>query len=101
MRSTFLSSHTLSTSGNQSAVWTLLLTNVALPIALGAQVSPMTNLIYYTIENQNAKRVEQHGTTGSTKTAFDRLILKSNTRYRIWLLEAATLHIADVEVTTR
>lgn len=82
-----------------------------LPIATGclgawtasihaATAAPVTGLIYYSVENQEAQRVEQRGTAGSAGVAFDRLILGSNTRYRIWLLEAATLRVAEVEVAT-
>src|SRR5687768_15363391 len=82
----------------QSVVTALFL---AFALPLGAQTStPVTGVIYYTVENRDAGRVEQRGTAGSAGTAFDRLILGSNARYRIWLLEAATLRVADVEVTT-
>ncbi len=60
----------------------------------------VTGLIYYVVENRDAERVEQRGTAGSAGVAFDRLILGSNTRYRIWLLEATTLRVAEVEVAT-
>ncbi len=65
-----------------------------------ATAAPVTGLIYYSVENQDADRVEQRGTAGSAGVAFDRLILGSNTRYRIWLLEAATLRVAEVEIAT-
>lgn len=64
------------------------------------QGTAVTGLIYYAVENLNLQRVELRGIAGNAGTAFDRLNLSSNSRYRIWLLEAATLRVADVEFAT-
>lgn len=72
-----------------------------LPLAYAAgNPGKVTGLIYYAVENLNAKRVEQRGVAGSSGVAFDRINLGSNLRYRIWLLEAKTLRVADVEIVT-
>lgn len=60
----------------------------------------ITGLLYFAVENLDAQRVDQRGVAGSAGVAFDRLNLSSNTRYRIWLLEAITLRVADIEITT-
>lgn len=62
--------------------------------------APVTGLIYFAVENLDTQRVDQRGVAGNAGVAFDRLNLASNTRYRIWLLEAATLRVADVQILT-
>lgn len=85
----------------RATIWISLAAAIMLCWGLPAQTAaPVTGLIYYSVENRDAERVEQRGTAGSAGIAFDRLILGSNTRYRIWLLEAATLRVADAEITT-
>jgi hypothetical protein len=59
-----------------------------------------TGLHYFAVEDLDGRRVAQRGTAGSLGIAFDQLILAPNTRYRVWLLQARTLRIADVELTT-
>ncbi len=61
---------------------------------------PVTGLIYYALENRVSGQVDQRGIAGSAGVAFDRLILAPNTLYRIWLLEAATLRVAELDITT-
>lgn len=56
--------------------------------------------IFYAIENLDAGTVDRRGTTGSGGVLFDGLILSPNTRYRVWLLDAATFQTAHVEITT-
>ena len=71
------------------------------PFPLPAQDSDrVTGLIYYSVENLDEGAIEQSGIAGSAGVAFDNLILAPNTRYRVWLLEAATLRVAEVEITT-
>ena len=71
------------------------------PFPLPAQDSDrVTGLIYYSVENLDEGAIEQRGIAGSAGVAFDNLILAPNTRYRVWLLEAATLRVAEVEITT-
>ncbi|MEM7391547.1 MAG: Ig-like domain-containing protein, partial [Verrucomicrobiota bacterium] len=57
-------------------------------------------LHYYAIQNLESGMVEQRGTAGNNGIAFDNLILAPNTPYRIWLLQAASLLVADESVMT-
>lgn len=68
--------------------------------AVGQDAARVTGLIYYAVENLDRQRVDQRGIAGNAGVAFDRLILSSNTRYRIWLLEATTLRVADAVIST-
>lgn len=78
---------------------TLVLTSFATRGA-AQQPAPVTGLIYFAVENLDAQRLDQRGVAGNAGVAFDRLNLASDTRYRIWLLEAATLRVAEVQLTT-
>jgi hypothetical protein len=71
-----------------------------LALALPAQGTPATGLHYFAVENLTTRLVEQRGTAGSAGIAFSNLILGNNRRYRLWILQAATLQIASVDVTT-
>ena len=62
--------------------------------------SPRSGLHYFAVENLDRGAVEQRGIAGSNGIAFDTLILAPNTRYRTWLLEAATLRIGRAEFRT-
>ena len=64
------------------------------------QQQPLTGLFYFAVENLDAGRIEQRGVAGSGGAAFSNLRLANRTRYRIWLLEAATLRVGRTEVTT-
>ncbi len=58
-------------------------------------------LHYFAVENLATGMIEQRGEAGSNGVAFDSLILAPETRYRIWILQAATLDIGSVELRTR
>ena len=68
--------------------------------AWAQEPEPLTGLFYYAVENLDAGRIEQRGTAGSGGVAFTNLRLNPRTRYRFWLLEASTLRIGRVTVTT-
>lgn len=56
--------------------------------------------IFYAIENLDAGSVDRRGLAGSGGVLFDELILAPNTRYRVWLLDKATLKTADKKILT-
>ncbi len=68
--------------------------------SLTAQNTRVTGLIYYAVENLDARRIEQRGTAGNAGVAFQRLNLAPGTSYRIWALEAATLRVAEINIKT-
>lgn len=81
----------------------MLWVGVLIPFAgLGQGLSgqPVQGLIYFAVENLDGQRVDQRGVAGSAGVAFSRLNLASDTRYRIWLLEAVSLRVADLEIQT-
>lgn len=80
----------LCTSGQVSQVGSL-------PAPSGPRVQ---GLIYYAVEDRAQQQVVRRGTAGSAGVAFAQLILAPNTGYRIWMLEAATLRVAEVTLTT-
>lgn len=55
---------------------------------------------YYAVENLRTGQVDQRGTTQLTGVAFRNLILAPNTPYRIWLLQASSLRVAKLRITT-
>lgn len=57
-------------------------------------------LHYYAIENLDTGEVEQRGVTGSNGIAFSNLILAPNTPYRVWVLQARTLAVANPSLIT-
>ena len=69
--------------------------------SLLAQTTPrVQGLLYYAVENRALQQVVRRGTAGSAGVAFDQLILTPNTPYRVWLLEAATLRVAELTFTS-
>jgi hypothetical protein len=58
------------------------------------------NRHHWAVENLDRNAVDQRGVTTSPRTAFDRLVLRANTRYRFWLLSGVTLKIGKVDATT-
>lgn len=64
------------------------------------QPEPLNGLFYYAVENLQAGRIEQRGTAGASGVSFSNLRLAPNTRYRIWLLQASTLHVGRATLTT-
>ncbi len=78
---------------------------VMLPAVAHAQErEPQTGLHYFAIEQlkpgQSSGSIVRRGTAGSNGTAYSNLILAPNTRYRQWLLQAATLNVGFYEFTT-
>ncbi len=65
--------------------------DLRLPVSSG----PQTGLHYYAVENLDTGRIEQRGIAGSQGVAFANLILAPNTPYRVWILQAETLAVAD------
>jgi hypothetical protein len=61
---------------------------------------PQEGLHYYAIQNLDSGAVEQRGVTGSNGIAFSNLILAPNTPYRIWVLQARTLAVANPSIIT-
>jgi hypothetical protein len=59
-----------------------------------------TGLHYFAVEELDTHTVVQRGQAGSLGVAFSRLILAPNTRYRIWILQAASLRVGSIEITT-
>lgn len=57
-------------------------------------------LHYFAVENLSNGAIEQRGEAGANGIAFDSLILAPNTAYRIWILQAATLDLGSVEMTS-
>ncbi len=55
---------------------------------------------YYLIENLTLGVVAQRGTAGAGGFAFDRLTLPPNTRFRLWILQAASLDAGYAEFAT-
>lgn len=74
----------------------------ALACAVGQQAHAQTvsGRFYFLVENRDTRAVEQRGQTESAGIAFSNLILRSNTNYRVYLLEASTLRVADVSFRT-
>jgi len=68
---------------------------------VAAQSRPLeTGLHYFAVEDLSSEEVVQRGVAGSNGIAFDNLILAAETNYRIWLLQAVTLKIGFVDLTT-
>jgi hypothetical protein len=57
-------------------------------------------LHYFAVQNLDTGEVEQRGIAGSNGIAFSRLIIAPDTPYRIWILQARTLAVADASVIT-
>src|SRR6185436_16006962 len=86
----------LALAGASSTVW-----------AQGGPVPPFeptpvlqTGLHYFAVQNLDTGAVEQRGITGSNGIAFSNLILRPNTPYRIRILQARTLAVADASLIT-
>ncbi len=60
----------------------------------------VTGLQYYAVEDIERRLVVQRGIAGSNGIAFESISLAPNTRFRIWILTAATLNVGHVTVTT-
>ncbi|MBI3417732.1 MAG: Ig-like domain-containing protein [Verrucomicrobia bacterium] len=67
---------------------------------LGYSQSLQTGLHYYAVVDLNTGKVVQRGTAGANGYAFDQLILAPNTPYRLMLLQAASLQVAQQSLTT-
>ncbi len=69
--------------------------------AIGQEPAREEGLHYYAVENLDAGTVDRRGETGTAGVAFPSgLALAPNTRYRLWFLQARTLKVASVVVTT-
>ena len=66
----------------------------------GGGLRTTTGLHYYAFEDLYSRSVIRRGIAGSNGVAFDQLILAPNRRVRIWLLQAETLNVDDVTLTT-
>ncbi|MCI0632526.1 MAG: hypothetical protein L0206_01190 [Actinobacteria bacterium] len=74
---------------------------VAIPATALAQAPGLeTGLHYYALENLTRGEIDQRGIAGSQGVAFENLILAPNTRYRAWIVQAATLRMGQVEFVT-
>lgn len=73
---------------------------VACSPLLGQELTRQTGLHYYAIENTDEARIEQRGTAGANGMAHDNLILRPQTNYRDWILQAATLKVGFVDFTS-
>ena len=85
--------------------WIAVLVVVAASIMLAAGSAAQapgleTGLHYFAVEELDTHTVVQRGQAGSLGVAFSRLILGPNTRYRIWILQAASLRVGSIEITT-
>lgn len=76
----------------------LLVGDTLLPPA--AAFTLQTGLHYYALENLDTGEVEQRGQAGSNGIAHVNLIMAPTTRYRNWILQAATFKIGYSEFTT-
>ncbi|MEZ6186472.1 MAG: Ig-like domain-containing protein [Planctomycetota bacterium] len=65
-------------------------------LALAQQ--PLEGRLFFALENRETQLVEQRGEAQDTGIAFDRLPVRANTTYRLWVLHAPTLRIAFVTV---
>lgn len=98
-------SHRLQSSRPLSACllarWAGMLT-ITLFVSLSSysQAPLQTGLHYYMIENLDAGRVEQRGETGVGGIAFNNLFLAPETNYRVLVLQASTLLVAEARFTT-
>ncbi len=73
------------------------------PLSTDAQnqvVQPQTGLHYFAVENLDTGQVIRRGTAQSGGIAFSNVILAPNTRYRAWILQAATLLVGFTDFTT-
>ncbi len=61
---------------------------------------PSTGLHYYVVVDVAKQTVIQRGKVNANGAAFSDLIFAADTTYRMWVLHAATLRIADVTFTT-
>lgn len=68
--------------------------------ALWAQGDLIEGRHFFAIENQSTGNIDQRGTTGTLGIAFSNLVLMARTDYRVWVLNAATLEIGRVDITT-
>ena len=68
----------------------------------GAPPAPqlVTGRHYYAIEDVERRIVVRRGIAGSNGIAFESLSLAPGTRFRLWLLTAATLKVGSVTFTT-
>lgn len=73
---------------------------LAVPGRLGAQSVPVTGRIHFVVEDRTTGEVLQRGLAGTAGIAFDRLILPADRLLRLWLLEAASLRVAELELRT-
>lgn len=89
---------------HRTRAWTalLVLAQLAVPQLRGKaqNVTPQTGLHYYALQNLDLGIAEQRGKAGSNGIAHDNLVLAPNTRYRHWILQAATLHIGFADFVT-
>lgn len=72
---------------------------IALPFPASPQ-SLQTGLHYYAVVDLNTGQVVQRGKAGANGYAFDQLILAPNTPYRIMLLQASSLWVAQQSLST-
>ena len=78
----------------------LLVAGLLLPGLAPAQDS-LSGQRYFAVENLDRRSVEQRGVTAGGTVAFPRgLILAPGQNYRIWLLDADTLRLGSVDITT-
>jgi hypothetical protein len=63
-------------------------------------LQPESGLAYFAVEEVATGRIVQRGQSGGGNVVFDRLILAPETRFRAWVLQAATLRVGAVEFTT-
>lgn len=64
------------------------------------QPATIRGTFHYAVEDRDREQVVRRGTAGSIGIAFDQLLLAAKTRYRVWLLEATTLRVAEINFTT-
>lgn len=60
----------------------------------------ITGRHYYAVENQTTGAIDQRGLTGSLGVAFSNLILRPNTSYRMWVMNAESFEIARYDFVT-
>ncbi|MGE3165385.1 MAG: Ig-like domain-containing protein [Planctomycetota bacterium] len=88
--------------------WAIWVAAVLLGVGFGPLASPafaqnpglITGRHYYAVENQTTGAIDQRGLTGSLGVAFSNLILRPNTNYRMWVLNAESFEIARYDFAT-
>lgn len=68
--------------------------------ALGQLGASQFGLHYYAVQDRSTGGVIQRGTAGAAGIAFSKLIVGPKTNYRIWILQATTLKLGSVDITT-